>query len=76
MEFFNSPMMKLMYKIIGKPVEKAVIPISELINNPPQFMISAYRERKALNINNESYNKQNAKKLNTITNEFLKQLKN
>lgn len=67
MEVYNNPLMKVLYKLIGKPVKKAIIPIIELLNNPPMSTLSAYRERKELSLTNVSYNQQNAKKLYDIT---------
>lgn len=74
MEVYSNPLMKLMYKIIGKPVEKSIVPIIELLDTPPSLALSAYRERKALALSLATYNKENAKKLYTITAELLKSL--
>lgn len=71
MEFFKNPLMKMMYKIIGKTVDKAVLPVMKIINNPPSVMFSAYREEKVLDLNHYSYNLENAKKLYDITVKFL-----
>lgn len=74
MEVYGSPVMKLMYKIIGKPVEKAAVPIVELLDNPPELSLSAYRERKKLSISLASYNQENAKKLYDITASLLENI--
>lgn len=73
MEFFSNPVMRLFYKLIGKPVEKAIIPIIKLLNNPPMSTLSAYREYKVLSINKESYNIQNARRLYDLTTSFLEE---
>lgn len=68
-------MMKLIYKIIGKPVEKAVLPIAKLLDNPPAPALSAYREYKELNLTLPTYDKENAKKLYGMTVQALKNIK-
>ncbi len=72
MGYFNNPLMRSVYKIIGKPVEKAVVPIVELLNNPPKNELSAFREQKKLNMNLPAYSPQNAKKLYNITSQLIK----
>jgi hypothetical protein len=64
---YGGQLMKLAYKIIGKPVEKAVIPIIELLDHPPSATLSAYRERKEINLTMASYNKENAIRLYNLT---------
>lgn len=71
MGFFKSPFMKLMYKIIGKTVDKAIIPVMKIINQPPSTTLSAYREEKVLDLKHSSYNPENAKKLYDMTVKFL-----
>ena len=70
---YGSPLMKFAYKIIGKSIEEAVIPISELLDNPPSAAISAYRERKKLDISLATYDREKAKKLYDLTIELLNQ---
>lgn len=67
----SGPLMKMMYKIIGNSVEKAVVPITELLDDPPLPTLSAYRERKKLDLTLATYNKQNAKRLYKITTNLL-----
>lgn len=74
MEMFSSPIMKLMYKIIGKTVEQAAILMAELLDNPPSVAISAYRERKKLSLDHPSYNSDNAKRLYNLTVALIKDL--
>jgi len=71
MELYSSLLMKLMYKIIGKPIDKAVIPIIELLDNPPNAALSAYRERKKLDTTLPSYSPDNAKRLYDTTVQML-----
>ena len=71
MEFFKNPLMKFIYKIIGKTVDKAVVPVMKIINNPPSATFSAYREDKVLDLNHSSYNIENAQRLYDITIKFL-----
>ncbi len=74
MEVYNNPFMKLMYKIIGKPVEKAIIPIIDLLENPPKTPLSAYKERKTVSLAMETFNKENARKLYNMTIELIKRI--
>lgn len=68
----SGTMMKLVYKVIGKPVEKAASLITELLDAPPVSAISAFREHKELNLTLATYNKENAQKLYYITNQLLR----
>jgi hypothetical protein len=70
-EAFDSFLMKLAYKVIGKNIEQATVTIVELLNNPPTSKLSAFRERRELSLSLETYNKENAKKLYSMTNQFL-----
>ena len=64
---FSGLLMKLIYKAIGKPVEKAVLPIIEILDNPPDSSLSAFRERTPLDLSLATYNKENAKRLYGLT---------
>lgn len=70
----SGTLMKVMYKIIGKPVEKAALLIAELLANPPSPALSAYRERKKLDLALATYNRQNAKRLYETTANLLEDL--
>lgn len=72
----SSPLMKLFYKILGKPIDKAVIPIVELLDNPPKPILSAYRERKEIDRSLAIYNAKNAKRLYGITTQLLEDIAN
>ena len=74
MEMFGSPVMRLVYKLIGKSVEKAALIIAKLLDNPPDANFSAYREQKKLNLSHTSYNSENAGKLFSLTSDLLKEL--
>ncbi|WMT41759.1 SDR family NAD(P)-dependent oxidoreductase [Paenibacillus sp. D2_2] len=65
-------MMKLIYKIIGKPVEEAILPIIELLENPPSSALSAYKQRKEVSLSMKTFNRENAHKLYTKTVQLLK----
>lgn len=75
MEIYEQPMMKIMmklvYKIIGKPVGKAIVPIIELLENPPKPSLSAYKQRKEVSLAMETFNKENAQRLFSITVQML-----
>lgn len=70
----SGTMMKLIYKVIGKSVEKAVLPITLLLDKPPAAALTAYRERNGLNLTLPTYNRENAKKLYNITVQMLKEV--
>ena len=63
--------MKLMYKFIGKPIEKAILPIIELLDNPPISSLSAYKEYKELSLALTTYNEENAMRLYNVTTKLL-----
>ena len=77
MEAYEKPAMKiitkLMYKIIGKPVEKAIVPIIDLLENPPEPSLSAYKQRKEVSLTMETFNKENAQKLFNITVQLIRE---
>jgi hypothetical protein len=73
MEFGNAAM-KLYYKLAAKTVKKAVVPIAELLDNPPDAPISAYKERKELSLASATYDKENAIKLYDITAKLLEEI--
>lgn len=79
MEAFNTPSKWSMFESISKPVEKAIIPLINLLNNPPASTLCAYREDTKLDLldlNIQSYNPDNAKKLYNITNNMLEEFNN
>lgn len=76
MEMYQKPimkiMMKLLYKIIGKPVEKAIVPMIDLLENPPKASLSAFKQRKEVSLTMETFDKKNAQKLYDITSQLMK----
>ena len=75
MKVYSSPMMKFIYKIIGKPIDKAVIPVMEVLHYSGKAGLFAYRERKELSLNHPSYNPQNAERLFRATSQILEEFK-
>jgi hypothetical protein len=67
--------MKLIFKLIAKPIEKAVIPITELLNNPPARPLISYMQRKENSLSKETFDKNNAQRLSDITTELLSEIK-
>jgi len=72
---FGGSFMKLLYKIIGKSVEKAVLLMTVHLENPPKNNLSAYREKRALDLSMPTYNKKNAKKLFELSNKIISEIK-
>ncbi|WP_232697396.1 SDR family NAD(P)-dependent oxidoreductase [Brevibacillus daliensis] len=64
--------MKLIYKITGKQVEKAIEPIIVLLENPPKPSLSAFKQRKEVSLAMKTFDKENAQKLFNITVQLLK----
>lgn len=71
MEAFENPVMKavtkMLYKVIGKPVEKAVKPIIKLLENPPAMPLAAFMQTKEVSLAMETFNKDNAQRLYKVT---------
>lgn len=71
MEAFEQPLIRaatqMLYKVIGKPVEKAIEPIIKLLENPPSVPLSAFMQAKEVSLTMGTFNKDNAKKLYIIT---------
>ncbi|MFJ7755860.1 SDR family NAD(P)-dependent oxidoreductase [Peribacillus muralis] len=74
-EMFENPLMKnlmkLSYKIIGKPVKEGIKPIIRLLENPPNAFLSAFKMEKEVSLNMETFDKRNALKLYDITVQML-----
>lgn len=75
---FDQPIMqlisKLIYKIIGKPVNAAIDPIIELLENPPPSSLSAFKQRKQVNLTMKTFNRDNADKLFNLSNELIRKI--
>lgn len=78
MEAYEQPVIKsiikVIYKIIGKSVEKAILPINKLLEKPPVESLSAFKQRKEVNLNMETFDKDNAQKLYIVTKGLIKNL--
>lgn len=76
MEAYDQPVMKSMikvlYKLIGRPVEKAILPINKLLENPPIESLSAYKQNKEVSLSMETFDKDNAQKLYKVTKGLIK----
>ena len=66
MEFGNA-VMKLYYKLAAKPIEKAVVPITALLDNPPESPLSAFKEHKEVSLDLPTFDMENALKLYALT---------
>lgn len=55
----------------GQPVEAAVAPIIEIIDNPPPEPLSAVVEGRALSVEHPSFDTSHAARLDSLTREFL-----
>jgi hypothetical protein len=67
-------MSKLIYKIIGKPVNEAIEPIIELLENPLLSSLSAFKQQKAVRSYDENIDKNNAKRLFKLSDELISRL--
>lgn len=79
-EAYKNPVMKsivkLTYKIIGKPVEEVIKPIIKLLEHSPKASLSAFKLEKKVSITMETFDKENAQKLYNITVQMLEELLN
>lgn len=64
-------LLNLIFKFIAKPVEKAVIPIIELLDNLPTRPLTSYSKRKENSLQKETFDKKNAVRLYNITMQLL-----
>jgi len=71
MSEFGNSFFKFIFKLIGKPVEQAILPIISLLENPPKSKLSAHRENKLLKLSLPTYNENNAQRLYQQTAPFL-----
>lgn len=62
---------KLMYKIIGLPVQKAVEPIIHFVQSPPEGSLTAYKQNKQLDIAQVIRNKDQSERLVYLTLELI-----
>lgn len=68
---FDSPLMKLLaraiYAIVGVSVEKAIAPITHLIDNPPHTALSAFIKTKPVDLTMNTFDRGKAVRLDDIT---------
>lgn len=76
---YKNPMMKsivkIIYKMTGKPVEEAIKPIIKLLENP-KASLSAFKQEKEVSLTMKTFDKENAQKLFNITVQLLKGFSN
>jgi hypothetical protein len=60
---------------LRKTIEKAIIPIIELLNNPPERSLISYTQRKENSLSKETFDKDNAQRFFDITNQLLSGMK-
>jgi NAD(P)-dependent dehydrogenase (short-subunit alcohol dehydrogenase family) len=70
-EAFSNPLLRLIIKLIGQPVNKAILPIIELLGNIPKESLSAYKQRKLGNLTSKNFDKQNAQRLRELTEKLI-----
>lgn len=72
---YDQPLMrslvKMLYKLTGKPVEKAIEPLLSILENPPEAPLTAYMQNKRVNLTMKMFDKLNAAKLNQMTGELV-----
>ncbi|MBD8500921.1 SDR family NAD(P)-dependent oxidoreductase [Paenibacillus arenosi] len=66
---------KFLFKIIGRPVEQAIIPIIELLDTPPEPHLTAYIQRKKVSLTKKTFDRDNAQKLYRDTILLLEEVK-
>ncbi|MGE7925803.1 SDR family NAD(P)-dependent oxidoreductase [Viridibacillus arvi] len=62
----------LIYKLIGKSPEEAILPVIDLLDAPPKATLSAYLQRKEVDLSMPTFDKNKAKRLFNDTNSFIK----
>ncbi|MFZ4861029.1 SDR family NAD(P)-dependent oxidoreductase [Sphingobacterium sp. Mn56C] len=61
----------LIFKLMAKPVEKAIIPILELLENLPAGYLNSYTRRKQNSLKKETFDEKKAERLYSITKRLL-----
>lgn len=64
---------KLMYRIIGLPVQKAVEPIFHLLKYPPEAFLTAYKRYEQLDLSQVVFNHNQSDRLIRLTLELIEQ---
>ncbi|CQR55915.1 SDR family NAD(P)-dependent oxidoreductase [Paenibacillus riograndensis] len=63
---------KVIFKLVGKPINQAILPLIELLENPSKDNLTAYIKRKEVNLARETFDKGNADQLYKQTINLLK----
>lgn len=75
-EAFSNPFLRTivkgLYKVIAQPVNKAIEPIIELLADLPKQSLSAYKQRKLVNLTGKTFDRQNAQRLYELTEKLIK----
>ena len=71
---FGGAAMKAYYKLAAKPIEKAVLPIAALMDNPPDPKLSVYKEQKSVPLEGPAFDEGNALKLYDMTEQILDEI--
>ena len=64
-------LMKLIFKMIAKPVSEAIKPIGDIIKNRPTDKLISFTQKKVNSLTMETFNQANAKRLDELTRELL-----
>lgn len=67
----KNQVIKFIYQIIGLPVEQAILPIVELVNIPPKQPLSAYKQKKEIDLSMSTFDPVSAKRLAQLTAELI-----
>jgi NAD(P)-dependent dehydrogenase (short-subunit alcohol dehydrogenase family) len=70
-EAFSNFLMRIIIKIIAQPVNKAMEPIIALLNHLPKKSISAYKQRKLIDLTGKSFDRKDAQKLHDLTDKLI-----
>lgn len=72
-EAFSNLLLRTIIRIIAQPVNKAIEPLVNLLDNLPNQSLSAYKQRKLVILIGKSFDKQNAQKLHDVTEKLIKE---
>lgn len=70
-EAFSNFILRTIIKIIAQPINKAIEPIIELLNNLPEQSLSAFKQRKLINLAGKTFDRQNAQRLRDLTDKLI-----
>ena len=72
-EAFSNLLLRTIIKIIAQPVNKAIEPLINLLDNLPKQSLSAYKQHKLVALTGKSFDKQNAQRLHDLTEKLIKE---